>query len=216
MSSQTSIDASEVGVHCSVCKTLDFLPFHCNQCHRYFCKTHAYIALPEQHECILDENKPLIKQEPLLTSTFKELLPDRSKRTQSELSPEETEKDKKKQAALTILHKNFPATIPLSQNASSSKPVKALSKATMLIKLKQRAKAGDTGRAERQILPKHRRYLLASVFRSEKCIEVWLPDVGEVAGPCQVWELIPQNRTQHVAKHLTYWPTCLVCQTGTI
>ncbi|CAD6576613.1 MAG: hypothetical protein CYPHOPRED_006054 [Cyphobasidiales sp. Tagirdzhanova-0007] len=133
-------------------------------------------ALPEQHECILDENKPLIKQEPLLTSTFKELLPDRSKRTQSELSPEETEKDKKKQAALTILHKNFPATIPLSQNASSSKPVKALSKATMLIKLKQRAKAGDTGRAERQILPKHRRYLLASVFRSEKCIEVWLPD----------------------------------------
>lgn len=70
-------DASDVGVPCSICSSIDFLPFRCAHCRRAFCKEHSSAALPEEHDCPDYKSTIVSKSEQGKdgTATFKSLLP---------------------------------------------------------------------------------------------------------------------------------------------
>ena len=42
------MEFSNLGKHCNFCKQLDFLPFFCNNCSKYFCKDHR---TEKNHNC---------------------------------------------------------------------------------------------------------------------------------------------------------------------
>jgi hypothetical protein len=70
-------DASDVGIPCSICSSIDFLPFRCAHCQLVFCKEHSNQARPEGHDCpaysstIVSENE----RKSSGSATFKGLLP---------------------------------------------------------------------------------------------------------------------------------------------
>ena len=186
MSQRASGEDIEVGVYCSVCKSLDFLPFHCQQCQRSFCKAHASKAWPEEHNCPINSTQITCIDGSAVKSDskglFKDLLPDTSQSSRADSTQRELDVKKRKEAALALLHKNFPQTAAVSSracNPSSSKPVKPPNRTIILMKLKQKAIAGDARRTEKQVLPKDRRYFIADVEPSRgKSMEVWLPSVS--------------------------------------
>lgn len=51
MAATNQRDASDVGIPCSICSTIDFLPIRCHLCRRAFCKDHADAAQPAEHAC---------------------------------------------------------------------------------------------------------------------------------------------------------------------
>ena len=52
---------SNLGKHCSDCKKLDFLPFYCNECKKYYCSSHR-----THHECVC--NRPITNKTATTTS----------------------------------------------------------------------------------------------------------------------------------------------------
>lgn len=174
-------DASEVGVHCKICQALDFLPFTCPACSSSFCKAHASAAVPQNHDCSASAAVTTSETSDAATSsvTFKSLLPDRSRQTDASPTPEELEKQAKKEAALAVLKKNFPGTTSQSSSASANKlPTKAPSKAVLLMKLKRHAKPADPRKGDKQVQPADRRYLVVRDIVSGKQADVWLSKVS--------------------------------------
>lgn len=206
-------DASEVGSHCSVCHSLDFLPFRCPSCNLAFCKDHASTAVPGNHVCQtnpggsatqLDSSHAVQQQQQQpatasLTSastsaqdrlSLKDLLPDRAPKPHVP-SEAELARDAQKKAALALLEKNFPRLDKRGANAegvsssatgSRSATVKPVNAKVALMKLKQRAKAGDPRRNEKVVHAQDRHYVTASSLATpERSIEVWFPNVGRTS-----------------------------------
>lgn len=151
-------------------KTL--LPGKIRECHTViFCKTAVYtrgIAKKTDFLYFIDRSQ-----------TEKEIV----------LTPEEIEKQKKKEAALALLRKNFPNTSTSitsgtttnnnsagTSNKAASKPV---SKTIMILKLKQNAKPLDPLRIEKQIPVKERRYFFAGTSTEGEDTKrpFWVPKV---------------------------------------
>lgn len=184
-SNQAQRDASDVGRPCSICSSIDFLPFKCAYCQRVFCKEHSTQVRPEGHGCPAYKSfsniVPEEEQKRDGSATFKGLLPDRSRKAQEiTLTPEELEKQKKKEAALALLRKNFPnsATGIASSSTTSKTPTQsASSRKIMIMKLKQNAKALDRLRNEKQIPLGERRYFFAIVSNGGETEKrpFWLP-----------------------------------------
>lgn len=70
-------DASDVGVACSICSSIDFLPFTCTLCSRTFCKEHSNAAQPAAHDCPAYKSTivPEHEQNRDGSAAFKSLLP---------------------------------------------------------------------------------------------------------------------------------------------
>lgn len=188
-----STDASEVGRHCSVCKTLDFLPFRCSGCRAVFCKAHQAVAThPEQHDC---PNPPdtqsctQITRPAASSGSFKDLLPDRSStKRPPEPTPEELAQQRKKEAALAILQKNFPQAStsrsggPSAPTSGTRKP--GLSPAVALMKLKRSAKPVDPKKKENDVPQGERRYLtvMDKTAANGTAATVWIAKVNRCLG----------------------------------
>lgn len=172
-------DASEVGVHCSVCKALDFLPFTCSQCSLHFCRTHATSARSENHGCPVASSSSQPLPDASSSVTFKSLLPDRSHANTATASAEDLDKLAKKEAALAILHKNFPSTTgqPFADSSLSKPSPKPRSKAVLIMTLKRTAKSADPRKGEKQVPPADRRYVVARSEEMGKQVDVWLSKV---------------------------------------
>jgi hypothetical protein len=133
-------DAALIGSHCSLptCHALDFLPLTCAHCHLLFCSSHSS---PSSHACSSD---PQLAPSSGSTSTldspsFRSLLPDRSASGVAPASAEQLAKQARKEAALAVLHKNFPST---PSTSTTSKPKKVHPRVA-LMQLRQRAKPLD-------------------------------------------------------------------------
>lgn len=77
---QSQRDASDVGIPCSICSSIDFLPFKCVYCQRVFCKEHSSQARPEEHACPVYSGSSNIvsndgEQNRVVSGSFKDLLP---------------------------------------------------------------------------------------------------------------------------------------------
>lgn len=75
-------DASDVGLPCSICSHIDFLPFRCALCRRTFCKAHSSAAAqPAEHDCP-NYKDTLVNEDDQVRNTtsvnFKSLLPGES------------------------------------------------------------------------------------------------------------------------------------------
>lgn len=170
-------DASDAGKHCSVCATLDFLPFKCAKCGLCFCKQHASQATPDAHTCT---GAPITDQPQHTTATydsFQSLLPDRSRPAPAPLSEDELAKQDKKQAALDLLHKNFPNTASGTSGNADAQPTKPVNNKVALMKLKQKAKPCDPRRNASNVLLKDRRFFTVIDASSGGIAQVWLPVV---------------------------------------
>lgn len=170
-------DASEVGVHCSICRALDFLPFICSHCSSSFCKAHAAAARPEGHDCSSAPTSAVSASQEASSVTFKSLLPDRSRQAEGQPTTEELQKQAKKDAALAVLRKNFPSTSGSTAVSSSKTASKPPSKAVLLMKLKRSAKPADPRKGDKQVAPSDRRYLIAHSTETGARADIWLPKV---------------------------------------
>lgn len=181
-------DASEAGSHCHTCGALDFLPFTCLLCRATFCKDHSSQAKrPEDHDCPQAATAPagpaVAREYSGNEVKFRDLLPDRSSPV-VQVTPAQLEKDQKRQAALALLHKNFPGTSTSSTSAKSNTArasgatVGPAQKKILLMKLRQRGKPGDRRRNEGQVPMKERRYFVAVDDATGKTADLWLPQVS--------------------------------------
>ncbi|ODV93304.1 hypothetical protein PACTADRAFT_51913 [Pachysolen tannophilus NRRL Y-2460] len=68
----------EIGEHCTICNQLDFLPFKCNDCNKFFCSEH--LERLKDHDCIGGTNgKEKLKQKEgnIKLNSVSALFPDR-------------------------------------------------------------------------------------------------------------------------------------------
>jgi len=177
MATEVTRDASDAGTHCSVCSALDFLPFKCARCGLCFCKQHASLAGPNAHECLKAPTIDVSESSPIVYDSFQSLLPNRSRPPNIEPSEEELAKQAKKQAALDLLHENFPSTAGASSGKAATQPAKPINSKVALMKLKQRAKPADPKRNASNVLLKDRRFFTVTDASSGKIADVWLPMV---------------------------------------
>lgn len=52
-----SMEFSDLGKQCALCRQLDFLPFQCNDCKKYFCLEHR---TKNSHNCPQKKSSPVI------------------------------------------------------------------------------------------------------------------------------------------------------------
>lgn len=175
----TAPEASDVGLHCSICNTLDFLPFRCPHCDAIFCKQHASRVAVDAHNCPNSASVDAHAQIAAASSasgTFAALLPDRS-RTQAGQSDAVSAKAAAKQAALDVLHKNFPKTAaPTTTSSAGPTLSKPIPKSVLAMKLKAKAKPADPSN-KKIVAASDKRYVAVTVAGTAQRADLWLNQV---------------------------------------
>lgn len=175
---EKEIGMLDVGTHCSFCRELDFLPFHCQYCNKDFCSNHR---TKESHFCVwLDEHKDddnndkqvnVHKSKDNGGKFFKSLLPEKSSirvnqaknNNIKEATPDNkiTIKSTLNSSTLTRLKKFFKK----NKSSKSSKVLRSNNKVIQLASLQKQAK-GDA-----KIPQQNRIYIWAYAVDSDKTTE---------------------------------------------
>ncbi|GAA6034916.1 hypothetical protein JCM8097_009364 [Rhodosporidiobolus ruineniae] len=178
---------TDTGTHCALpsCGAADFLPLQCPYCSLRFCRAHSP---PSSHACTVDPALTTLSlaDAKRTASTpsgpeLKELLPDpkRHKREEVALSPEETAKRERQQAALEKLRASL-AKQKIATAGGAGPAKKPLSPALELMQLRKRAKPAD---------PKHvkREGDVAVLDRVYLTVRYMDGETGEEKGKQEVW-----------------------------
>ncbi|KAG0656201.1 hypothetical protein C6P45_002754 [Maudiozyma exigua] len=151
----------DVGTHCTFCKQIDFLPFHCKFCDGDFCSKHR---LKEDHHCIALQNESTIVSQESKSDGgrfFRSLLPQRAAIRVQQAQAQQIEEPKVKstlnQHSLNKLLKFFKS----KRKSATIRKGKQSSAMAQLIQCKKVAK-GDS-----KIPQQNRIYLYVTVIDDE-------------------------------------------------